>query len=63
MTNWETNMCSTYYKGIVSLIYKQLLQINKRKSREMGKGYEQAFHRKENVKDNHMKRDSTCTRR
>lgn len=40
-------ICSSYYRGISSLIYKQLPQINKRgRNRKTHKGYEQACHRK-----------------
>lgn len=40
-------ICSSYYRGISSLIYKQLLQINKRgRNRKTRKGYEQTCHRK-----------------
>lgn len=43
--------CSLYYKGMIPLIYKHLLQINKRKETpQNSKEYEYLFHRKDYAK-------------
>ena len=44
-------VCSLYYKGMIPLIYKHLLQINKRKETpQHSKEYEYVFHRKDYAK-------------
>ena len=44
-------ICSLYYKGIIPLIYKHLLQINERKETpQNSKEYEYVFHRKDYAK-------------